>query len=114
MKRIEALVPSDKLREVREAIKSSGAGGLLILGGKGQGSGERPEISGGRGTGRHLAEYNTIESIMTVVDDSKAQSVVSAILNAASTGSKGDGKVFVTTVDEAFDIGTKQSGSTVI
>ena len=69
MKRIEALVPSDKVREVRDAIQNAGAGGLLITNARGQGSGERPEVSGARGTGRHTAEYNTIESIMTIVDD---------------------------------------------
>ena len=111
MKRIEALVPGDKLREVREAIKSSGAGGFLVVSGKGQGEGARPEVSSGRGTGRHVAEYNAIESVMTVVDDSKADSVVSAILNAASTGNKGDGKIFITSVDEAVDIGSKQKGA---
>lgn len=114
MKRIEALVPSDKVREVREAIQNAGAGGLLVTNARGQGSGERPEVTGARGTGRHTAEYNTIESIMTVVDDSKTDTIVAAILNAASTGNKGDGKVFVTPVEAAFDIGSKQSGSTVI
>ena len=114
MKRIEALVPGDKLREVREAIKGAGAGGFLILSGKGQGEGARPEVSSARGTGRRIAEYNSIESVMTVVDDSKVESVVSAILNAASTGTKGDGKIFITSIDEAIDIGTKQKGASTL
>ncbi len=111
MKKIEALVPSDKLREVKEAIKKSGSGGLLVVAGKGQGKGERPEVSGQRGTGRHIAEYNAIESVMTVVDDSIADAVVSAITNAASTGNKGDGKIFITSVDEVVDIGSKKKGT---
>jgi len=111
MKKIEAIIPSDKLRAVQEAIKNTGVGGILILTGKGQGKGQRPEMTSGRGTGRYIAEYNSIESIMTVVDDSKVDAIVSAIIDTASTGSKGDGKIFVTTVEESIDIGSKQKGS---
>jgi len=46
-----------------------------------------------RGTGRHKAEFNSVDSIMTVVDDTKAESVVLAIVGAVGTGSKGDGKI---------------------
>ncbi|MGI0008848.1 MAG: P-II family nitrogen regulator [Nitrosopumilaceae archaeon] len=108
MKRIDILVPGDKLREVGEAIKNSGAGGFLVVSGKGQGKGDRPSVGGGRGTARYVAEYNSIESVMTIVDDSKADKVVNAVIKATSTGSKGDGKIFVTTIDDAYDIGSKQ------
>lgn len=111
MKKIEALVPGDKLREVRDAVKNAGATGFLVVSGKGQGKGDRPQVGGARGTSRHVAEYNSIESVMVVVDDSKANSVADAIANAASTGSKGDGKIFISTVDEVVDIGTKQKGA---
>jgi nitrogen regulatory protein P-II 1 len=40
--------------------------------------------------------------------------VVNAIMNAASTGTTGDGKIFVTNVQEAFDIATKQSGNNIL
>jgi len=111
MKKIEALVPSDKLREVKEAIKKAGSGGLFVLTGKGQGKGERPEVTGGRGTTRYVAEYNAMESVMTVVDDSIVDAVVSAITDAASTGRKGDGKIFISSIDEVVDIGSKQKGT---
>ncbi len=110
MKRIEALIPSDRLREVREAVKNSGASGLFITSGKGQGAGDRPMVGGSRGTGRHTAEYNSIESVVTVVDDSIADKVIDAIVDAASSGNKGDGKVFVTNVDNVVDIGSKKKG----
>lgn len=114
MKRIEILIPGDRLREVREAVKKSGAGGFLIVSGKGQGKGERPSVGGGRGTARHVAEYNSIESVMTVVDDSKVSAVVNAVLDSTSSGSKGDGKIFITTVEDAYDIGSKQKGTSAI
>lgn len=110
MKRIEAVIPTDRLREVREAMLSAGAGGVFISSGKGQGKGDRPVSVGSRGTGRRVAEYNSIESIMTVVEDSLVDKVVDAIIDAASTGSKGDGKVFVTDVVMSADIGTKRKG----
>jgi len=46
----------------------------------------------------------------TVVDDSLVDKVISAIIDAAGTGSAGDGKIFVTTIDDAIDIGSKQKG----
>ncbi|MGI0040843.1 MAG: P-II family nitrogen regulator [Nitrosopumilaceae archaeon] len=49
-----------------------------------------------------------------MVDDSKADDVVNAVIKATSTGSKGDGKIFVTTIDDAYDIGSKQKGVSAI
>ena len=44
------------------------------------------------------------------MDDSIVDKVISAIIDAAGTGSAGDGKIFITTVDDAIDIGSKQKG----
>ena len=51
---------------------------------------------------------------MTVVEDSEVDKVVKAILDTASTGSSGDGKIFISTVSEAIDIGTKKRGQTAV
>jgi len=48
------------------------------------------------------------------VDDSKVDAIVSAITAAASTGSKGDGKIFISTIDETVDIGSKEKGSNAL
>lgn len=114
MKRIEAFIPSDKVGLVVNAIKKTGVGGLTVLPGRGQGQGERPQVSGGRGTTRYTAEYNSIDSIIIVIDDSKLDAVMAAILSSAGTGSKGDGKIFVSTMDDAMDIGSKQKGTQAI
>lgn len=108
MKRIDAVVPTDKRSSVVAAIIEAGAGGVTVSESRGRGSGERPMVRGGRGTSTHVAEYNRIDTITTIVDDSKLDAVVSAIMDSAHTGSKGDGKVFVSTVDDAYDISTKQ------
>ena len=113
MKRIEAYIRDEKLPAVVNALKKVGIGGVTVTKSQGRGAGERPQIRAGRGTGTVTAEYNVVESLVTVVEDSKLDSAVSAILNAASTGKKGDGKIFVTTVDESYDITSKQKGNNI-
>jgi len=110
MKRIEAFVQTDKTSLVVDAIKKHGAKGLTVFSGKGQGRGERPMVESSRGTRRQVAEYNDVDSIVTIVEESKAEAIITAIINAAGTGSKGDGKIFVSTVDDVIDIGSKQKG----
>jgi nitrogen regulatory protein P-II 1 len=52
--------------------------------------------------------------IVTVIHDSKVDSVIAAIINAAHTGKKGDGKIFVTNVEESYDITTKEKSTDLI
>jgi len=112
MKRVEALIPSHKLREVRDAILGVGVGGLFITSGRGRGKGKRPEVAvASQASSKIVMEYNTIESVLTVVEDSVVEKVVSAILDVVSTGSMGDGKICVSSVDEFIDIGTKRKES---
>ena len=74
----------------------------------GQGAGERPEIGGKQ------IEFNSTDVIITVVHDSKVDSVISAIMKVAHTGEKGDGKIFVTNVEESYDISTQQKSNETI
>jgi len=114
MKQIKAFVQRNKLDSVIDAIEKQDVGGLTVIQAQGRGKGERPMLGNPRGTGIHKAQFNTLESIVVVVDDSKADLVVNAIVNAASTGSKGDGKVFIAPVEESIDIGTKAKGSDIL
>ncbi len=111
MKRIEVFVPTTKRSAVVKAIINAGAGGVTLVESRGKGSAERPLVRGARGTSRYIAEYNRIDTITTIVDDSKVDSVAKAIMEAAHTGSKGDGKIFVVPVEESYDIATQQKGS---
>lgn len=108
MKRIDAMIPNMKQSEVIENILKAGAQGVTVVEGKGKGAGERPMVGEARGTATHIAEYNQTDIITTIVNDSKLESVVSAIIDVAHTGSKGDGMIFVSTVEEAYKIGTKE------
>lgn len=111
MKKIEALVHSDKTTAVVHALSKEGIGGMTVIPGRGQGAAPRAEVSTGRGTSRVTAMYNAIDTVVTVVDDSKVDSVINAITGAASTGSKGDGKIFVSAIEDAVDISNKEKGS---
>lgn len=108
MKRIEAIIASQKVDAVNDALKKAGISGATILDAKGRGKGEKPRVAGGRGTSAHAAEFSSRANVITVVDDGDVDKAVRAILDAASTGSAGDGKIFVSTIGEAVDIGTKK------
>lgn len=108
MKRIEAIIASEKVSAVNDALKKAGVGGSTILDAKGRGKGEKPKVAGGRGTSSHTAEFSARANVITVVDDGEVDKVIKAILDAASTGSAGDGKIFVSNVGEAVDIGSKK------
>ena len=110
MKQIEAFVQSDKLNEVIEAIEEVGVGGLTVMPALGRGKGHRPLIEEAWGTSRRIAQFNSLDTIITVVDDSKVDALIDAITCAASTGSKGDGKIFICPIEESVDIGTKEKG----
>ena len=114
MKRIEAVIRADKLSNVVNSLRTVGVGGITVTQSRGVGSGQRPVIQGSRGTAKYEAEFNALNTVITIVDDSKVGDVVSAIINAAHTGNSGDGKIFVMNVEEAFDIATKESGRNII
>ena len=105
MKRIETVVQSEVSRKVVKAIRDTGVGGVTLIESLGQGAGDRPEIGGKQ------IEFNSTDVIVTVVNDSEVDSVVSVIMDTAHTGQKGDGKIFVTNVEESFDISTKQKST---
>ena len=111
MKKIEAIIQNDKQKAVIDALVSQGVGGLTVTRSLGRGAGERPRIGGKKG---EEIQYNAVDTIVTVVDDSKVDSIVSAISKAAYSGKKGDGKIFVSTIDNVFDIFTKEKNSKAI
>jgi nitrogen regulatory protein P-II 1 len=108
MKRIDAMIPSIKRNDVIDRILKAGAQGVTVVESRGKGAGERPMVGGARGTAKFIAGYNRIDTLTTVVEDSKVKSVVTAIMNGTHTGSNGDGMIFVSAVEEAFKIGTKE------
>ena len=114
MKRIEAIVASEKVLAVNEALKNAGIGGCTILDAKGRGKGEKPVVETGRGTGRYTSEFSVRSDIVVIVEDSDVDKVIKTIVDTVSTGAAGDGKIFISQINEAVDIGTKKRGQTAI
>ena len=111
MKRLEAIVKSDRLSDVVHAIRSAGAKGVTVTSIKGQGSGERPMLRSGRGTTQFRAEYNNMDFVMTIVDDAEVSKIISAITESCYTGKSGDGLVIVTDVVQVVNIASKKTDS---
>lgn len=111
MKKIEAIVLPSKEKDVVDALQKTGIGGLTITSGKGRGKGVRHVKPG---LGRYIERYNDVLTFFIVVDDSEADKIVSIITEASHTGSSGDGKIFISTIDEVVDITTKQKGTKYI
>jgi nitrogen regulatory protein P-II 1 len=104
MKKIEAIVQPGSKDAVIAAIKKIGVGGVTVHQVQGQGAQDPPLVG----------QYFSRDMVICVVDDPKLDDILNAIANVACTGTKGDGKVFVTTVDDALDICTKKRGTTSI
>ncbi|WP_042685384.1 P-II family nitrogen regulator [Candidatus Nitrosotenuis chungbukensis] len=110
MKRLEAIIPNNKMSLIISAIEDVSTAGITVVESRGRGKGARPSVRSSRGTKMQQAEYNSLITVMTIVDDSKVEQIVSAILDVASTGTSGDGKIFISDVSETIDIQTRQRG----
>ena len=104
MKKIEAVVNPAMKDKVVNAIKSLGVGGVTAWNTQGLGAADPPLVG----------QYFSKETIVTVVPDSKVDAILDAIANVACTGTKGDGKVFVTNVENALDICIKEKDESAI
>lgn len=101
MKRIETFLPVDNTKTVLDKLEKQGFKGLTLMQALGRGSGERPWIGGSEG---HEIEFNAINCIIMVVEDSQEDEAVKFIVNSAFTGSSGDGKIFITNVERSVDV----------
>jgi len=109
MKRVEAVISQNKLDSVLEALKKTGIGGITVFEAKGWGRATKLSKTAEKAQGSQT-KLNLKSYILTVVDDSIVDKVITTILDTASTGSIGDGKIFVDDIDIAIDIGSRQKG----
>ena len=114
MKKIEAVVPSARLDRAFAALRDLDLGGITYYDSKGQGQIPRPEIHSGRGTGTYRPEFNVNATVVIVTKDSLASKVIEKLLESTSTGLAGEGKIFVSDVDDVIDIGSKQRGESAL
>ena len=114
MKKIEAIVPAARLESAFAALKELDLGGFTYYESRGRGQIPRPEIQSGRGTSTYRPEFNVNATIVVITKDSMVDSVISKILDSASSGLAGEGKIFVSDVEDVVDIGSKQRGEVVL
>ena len=112
MKKIEAIVKPFKLDEVREALSEVGVTGLTVTEVKGFGR-QKGHTELYRGA-EYVVDFLPKVKVELVVEDAQAEKAVEAIRNAAQTGRIGDGKIFVSGVEEAVRIRTGERGDEAI
>jgi nitrogen regulatory protein PII len=109
MKKIEAIVKPFKLDEVKEALGELGITGMTVTEVKGFGR-QRGHTEIYRGS-EYTVDFLPKIKLEVVLDDVRLDDAVGAIVKAAKTGKIGDGKVFVTSVDDAIRIRTEEKGA---
>ena len=112
MKKIEAIIKPFKLDEVREALSDIGVTGLTVTEVKGFGR-QKGHTELYRGA-EYVVDFLPKVKLEVVVADSLLDRAMEAIITAAHTGKIGDGKIFVTAVEQVVRIRTGESGEAAI
>ena len=113
MKKIEAIIRPEKLDDVKNALAAKGYIGLNIVGVTGRGV-QKGIVHAGRGGEAYSVDMLPKVKLETVVKDASVQEVVDIITAAARTGNIGDGKIFVSPVDEAIRVRTGEKGDAAL
>ncbi len=112
MKKVEAIFRDEKMSAVKEALKELGVSGMTVTEVKGHGIQKGiTEVYRGRSYAVDLLSKIKVE---VVVDDKDVKKVTDAICETARTGSIGDGKIFVSNVEDAIRIRTGETGEKVV
>jgi len=112
MKKIEAIVKPFKLEEVKEALGEIGVTGMTVTEVKGFGR-QKGHTEIYRGS-EYTVDFLPKIKLEIVLEDQQLEPAVSAIIKAAKTGKIGDGKVFVSSIEEAVRIRTEEKGDKAI
>lgn len=108
MKKIEAIIRPDKVGAVRAAISGAGYGGITISEVRGHGN-QKGLQQQYRGVS-YIMDILPKVKIEIVVSDASVKQIVNAIIEAAQTGAIGDGKIFVSAIEDVFRVRTGESG----
>ncbi len=113
MNKVEAIVRPERLEVVKEALSQAGFIGLNIVNVTGRGV-QKGIVHTGRGGEEYRVDMLPKSKIELVVKDGDTDRVVSLILEAARTGSIGDGKIFVSPVTDAIRVRTGERGDAAL
>ena len=112
MKKVEAIIKPFKLEEVKDALGEAGIAGMTVIEVKGFGR-QKGHTEIYRGS-EYTVDFVPKIKIELVVADSLADAAVNAIVGAAKTGKIGDGKVFVSSIEQAVRIRTEEKGESAV
>jgi nitrogen regulatory protein PII len=112
MKKIEAIIKPFKLEEVKDALADIGIEGMTVTEVKGFGR-QKGHTEIYRGS-EYTVDFLPKIKLEIVVADSASAGVLTAIVKAAKTGKIGDGKVFVSTIEDAVRIRTDEKGESAV
>lgn len=112
MKKIEAIIKPFKLEDVKDALSTLGVEGMTVLEVKGFGR-QKGHTEIYRGS-EYTVDFLPKIKIEVVLPDAMASQAVEAIIKAAKTGKIGDGKVFISTVENAYRIRTEETGEQAV
>ena len=112
MKKIEAIIKPFKLDEIKEALQDVGLQGITVIEAKGFGR-QKGHTELYRGA-EYVVDFLPKVKIELIVDDAQLETALEAIQKAAHTGRIGDGKIFISTIDEAIRIRTGETGGDAI
>ena len=112
MKKIEAIIKPFKLEAVKEALNEIGLHGMTVCEVKGFGR-QKGHTEIYRGS-EYTVDFLPKMKIEAVLPDQLVDQAVAAIMKAAKTGKIGDGKIFVTNIEDAWRIRTSERGDTAV
>ncbi|OLC68859.1 MAG: transcriptional regulator [Betaproteobacteria bacterium 13_1_40CM_4_64_4] len=112
MKKVEAIIKPFKLDEVREALSEIGVSGLTVTEVKGFGR-QKGHTELYRGA-EYVVDFLPKVKVEVIVADNLVERAIEAIVKAARTGKIGDGKIFVTSVEQVVRIRTGESGEAAV
>jgi len=112
MKKVEAIIKPFKLEEVKDALGEIGIQGMTVTEAKGFGR-EKGHTEIYRGA-EYTVDFLPKLKIELVISDQQVEPAVSAIIKAAKTGKIGDGKIFVSNIEEAVRIRTEEKGEQAV
>ena len=112
MKKIEAIIKPFKLNEVKQALNELGIQGMTVAEVKGFGR-QKGHTEIYRGS-EYTVDFLPKIKVETVVADNQLRAAVDAIVKAAKTGKIGDGKVFISSLEEAIRIRTDERGDSAV
>jgi nitrogen regulatory protein P-II 1 len=112
MKKIEAIIKPFKLDEVKEALQEIGLQGITVIEAKGFGR-QKGHTELYRGA-EYVVDFLPKVKVEVVIGDEMVDKAVETIQNAAKTGRIGDGKIFISSIEEAIRIRTGETGGDAI